>query len=381
MNRILIIGCLTVGSVSLLPVPTPSLTDSRKALVTKAGLQKLLEKIRAENDVPALAAGLFRPGVEPVIAVAGVRKRGAETAATTSDQWHLGSNTKPVTALLIALLIEQGLLDWDTPLAEIFPEEADRWNADVKKITPAQLLTHTSGLPDTGPLFVFFLVPSKDSPMQDRARVVHGLEKVKLDAKPGEKYAYANLGYVVLGAILDRRGKAAWEEQVQKRIFEPLSIKSWGLGPFENKEAERQPWPHAPGGKPLALDDIKDNPPVINSAGRLRLCMPDYGRYLLETLRLARGEPGLLKPATAQKLFTNPYPISPHSLAGWGGFRKTAGEKGLILSHNGSNRFNYCTAAVEVDTNRALCVLTNQGEPGGPGEKACYQVRKELGFE
>jgi CubicO group peptidase (beta-lactamase class C family) len=381
MKRRWTFGWLIFGCVSALPVPAPGLTDNPRDGVTGAELGRLLDKVRADMDVPALAAGVFRPVEEPLLAVAGVRKRGLEAAATAADQWHLGSNTKPFTALLIALLIEQGLLDWDTLLAEIFPEEANKWSADLKKITPAHLLTHTSGLPGIGPLLGFLIVPGKDSPLQDRARVVRGLEKVKLDAKPGEKYAYSNLGYVVLGAIADRRGKASWEEQLQQKILKPLGIKSWGLGPFDKKEADRQPWPHTTAGKPLPVESLKDNPAVINSAGRLRLSLADYGRFLTEALRLARGEPGLLKPATAQKLFTNPFPVSPHSLAGWGGFRKNAGDKGLILWHDGSNNFNYCTALVDVDHNVALCVVTNQGGPEGPGAKACQQVREQLKFK
>jgi hypothetical protein len=121
-----------------------------------------------------------------------------------------------------------------------------------------------------------------------------------------------------------------------------------------------------------------DNPPVLNSAGRVRMSVADYQRFLAETLRLARGQKGLLKPATAQKLFTNPYPKSPHSLSGWGGFRKQPDDKGLVLRHDGSNTFNYCTAVVVPDDGQAFCVLTNQGGPGGPGTKACYELLKEL---
>jgi CubicO group peptidase (beta-lactamase class C family) len=283
-----------------------------------------------------------------------------------------------MTALLIALLVDLGLLDWDTPLGDIFPDHAKEWNDDLKKITPAHLLTHTSGLPSMGPILGFMIIPGDKTPQEDREQIVKRLEKVKLNAKPGEKYEYSNLGYVVLGAIIDKRGKGTWEEQLEKKVFQPLGIKKWALGPQDKDEASAQPWPHKTDGKPVAKDGVRDNPPVMNSAGRVRLSVADYSRFLAETLRLARGDKGLLKEATASKVFTNPYPASPHSLSGWVGFRKEAAAKGLILGHDGSNTLNYCTALITPDQNLAICVMNNQGGPGGPGSKACRDVVKTL---
>jgi D-alanyl-D-alanine carboxypeptidase len=367
-------GCLLVPLL-LMPV----LGDTKKKSGLNAEeLRSLLEKARTQHDVPGLAAGIVRGG-QPRVAVAGVRKRGTDILAAADDQWHLGSNSKPITALLIALLIDLGLLDWDTPLEQIFPEQVGKWSADLKKITPAHLLTHTSGLPSTGPLLGFLLGIGHGSPVKDRESLVKSLGTVKLTTKPGEEYEYSNLGYVLLGAIIDRRGKASWEEQIEKRIFQPLGITHWGLGPVTKKEPVKHPWPHYSDGKPLPANGTMDNPEVLNSAGRVRISVADYNRFLCETLKLARGEKGLLKPATAQKVFTNPYPTSPHSLSGWVGFRKQPGAKGLVLRHDGSNTFNYCTAVVVPDENLAFCVLTNQGGPGGPGAKACRELLKNLG--
>jgi len=120
----------------------------------------------------------------------------------------------------------------------------------------------------------------------------------------------------VLEAIIDRRGKDPWEKQIEKKIFQPLGIKQWGLGPLGTNDAE-VPWPHANNGKPVAADGVMDNPAVMNLAGRVHMSVGGYNLLLAETMRLARGEKGLLKPGTAEKLFTNPYPVSEHSLSGW----------------------------------------------------------------
>lgn len=375
MRRLLAPCILIPGLLSLSPIhgdPVDKQVD-----ITAEELQSVLEKSRVRQDVPALAAGFIRGGGQPSVAVAGVRKRGGEARAAVDDLWHLGSNTKPITAFLIALLIDLGLLDWDTPLEQVFPEHAASWSADLKKITLAHLLTHTSGLPADWPLG-WFLLGSKGKPAELRTTVVKNLGTLKQTTKPGAAYRYSNLGYVLLGAIIDVRGKESWEVQLEKRIFQPLGIKSWGLGPAGKRDAVTQPWPHHASGQPVEPNGLMDNPPVMNSAGRIHMSVADYNRFLTETLKLARGGRGLLKPATAKKLFTNPHPVSPHGLSGWLGFRKDPDDNKLILGHDGSNTFNYCIAILAPDRNRALCVLTNQGTLGGPGQKACQQVVKDL---
>ncbi|HEV2947706.1 MAG TPA: serine hydrolase domain-containing protein [Gemmataceae bacterium] len=232
MRRSVSACSLLLGLLLFVSLPVLGQTGGENPGVTADELSALLEKARAKYDVPALAVGVIRSCDKSHVAVVGVRKRGTDPLATADDQWHIGSNTKPITALLVALLIDQGMLDWDTPLEEIFPEHVDKWSADLKKITPAHLLTHTSGLPTIGPLLGFLIGRSEGTAVKDREKVVRSLEAVKLTTKPGEKYQYSNLGYVLLGAIIDRRGKASWEEQLEKKVFRPLEIKRWGLVPW-----------------------------------------------------------------------------------------------------------------------------------------------------
>ncbi len=115
--------------------------------------------------------------------------------------------------------------------------------------------------------------------------------------------------------------------------------------------------------------------PLINSTGRIHITVADYELLLAELLRLSRGEKGLLKQATVQKMFTNPYEVSPHCLGGWRGYRKEENAKGLVLTHTGTNDMNFCSVCVLPDSNAAFIIVTNQGGPGG---NACNQVADEL---
>jgi CubicO group peptidase (beta-lactamase class C family) len=209
----------------------------------------------------------------------------------------------------------------------------------------------------------------KETPLEDRASLMKSLDEVKLVGEPGTKYEYSNLGYVVLGAIIDRRGKASWEEQVGARVLVPLGVKKWGVGPAEKND----PWPHQTDGPPLPEADPRDNSPIYNSAGRLHMPIADYQRFLAEALRIANGEKALVKPATAKNLMTSPFPVSPHVLGGWIAVRHSFDAKKLALTHDGSNTLNYCTTWIIPRGKLAFCCMANQA---GPGQRACEELTR-----
>ena len=64
--------------------------------------------------------------------VVGTRKRGTEIAATLNDQWHLGSDTKAMTATLVAKLVEQGRLRWECTMADVFPDMSADFHPEAR---------------------------------------------------------------------------------------------------------------------------------------------------------------------------------------------------------------------------------------------------------
>jgi CubicO group peptidase (beta-lactamase class C family) len=76
----------------------------------------------------------------------GLRSAQASVRVTTSDQWHIGSMTKSMTATLAAILVEDGLITWDTRPIDVWPELDGRINSGFRDTTLRQLLSHTSGM-------------------------------------------------------------------------------------------------------------------------------------------------------------------------------------------------------------------------------------------
>jgi CubicO group peptidase (beta-lactamase class C family) len=347
--------------------------DAPKAPLDRTQLVELLENVRAKHDVPLLAGAVVTDKGLELAAAVGVRKRGEEVKVTDDDLLHLGSDTKPITAWLIAWLIEHGLLDWDDPLEKIFPKRFKDWPETHRKITITQLLTHHSGLPANYP-GGWWAIPVKGTPREQREVMMNSFGTIKLAGDPGEKYLYSNVGYTVLGAVAERVGKESWEALLEKRVFSPLGMKGVGHGPMGKEGEIVQPWQHSAKGKPIAPTLKSDNPPVMGPAGRLHCSLPTWSKFIAEELRAARGKKGLLEAKTYAKMFETPYDDEPYFRGGWiGNGKKT---KARFLAHDGSNNGNYCTALLLPDRNLAVLVATNQG--GKAAFAACTEAREEL---
>jgi len=108
-----------------------------------------LERIRERHGVPGMAAAAVRHGRIFATGAAGLRKAGGDEMVTLDDRWHLGSCTKSMTAALVAMLVEDGALRWDSSIGEILSDipMEPAW-CDV---TLEQLLQHRGGAPQDPP--------------------------------------------------------------------------------------------------------------------------------------------------------------------------------------------------------------------------------------
>ena len=139
---------ITLSSNSARSTSSISLSrvSSSKTLI-QDNLNALLEPIRQQYNVPGLTAAFVRGRDLVALGAVGVRRIGATERVQANDLWHLGSNTKSMTATLIAMLVEQGKLTWQTTIADIFPDLLSKIRPDYHKLTLVQLLSHRAGIP------------------------------------------------------------------------------------------------------------------------------------------------------------------------------------------------------------------------------------------
>ncbi|HKO54394.1 MAG TPA: serine hydrolase, partial [Thermoanaerobaculia bacterium] len=130
--------------------------------------------------------------------------------------YYNGSNTKAYTAVVCALLAEEGALDLDAPVTKYLPELRFAPPIDPSRLTLRRFLSHTSGI-DNFPV-VFRTAFSGDHSPQELVRVLSM-------SKPGtDGFRYDNLGYVVASLVIERVTGRKWQEVLDQRLFEPLGM-------------------------------------------------------------------------------------------------------------------------------------------------------------
>ena len=109
-------------------------------------VHRILDSIRVAYDLPALGAAIITPDSTIAIDVVGIRRVGDTTRATVNDRFHLGSDTKAMTAGLLGLLVDQGKLHWTSTLGTLFPELLNDMRPEYRTLTVRELLSQQSGL-------------------------------------------------------------------------------------------------------------------------------------------------------------------------------------------------------------------------------------------
>ncbi len=335
----------------------------------------LLEPIRQEHNLPALGAAVVSSRGLETLAVTGYRRRDDPTPVTTNDLWHLGSNTKAMTATLAARLVEQGRLSWDTTPAALFPELAGAVHPDLQAVTLRDLLAHRAGLaanPDWGRL------AREGTVTEQRRRAVREALAAPPEHPPRRQAHYSNLGYVIAGALLEQATGRSWEELLRAEVWTPLGMDRAGFGGVGSPGQLDQPWGHRRGGRPAPHNGpAADNPPVLGPAGTVHAPLADWARFVADHLRGLRGEPGLLRPESYQVL-SRPPEGGEHALGWLAVQRDWAG--GPALNHCGCNTLFFANVWLAPARDRAVLVVANQGEDAFPATDAVVAALVLAGF-
>ena len=164
----------------------------------------------AERGAVAFADALGDAVVEP-----------QRIAATVDTIYDLASLTKPlITGLLCARRVEAAELTLDSLVSHYLPEFDLE---DKRAVSIGQLLTHTSGLPAWHPLYM--LAAGEPN------RVISAIASLDLEYQPGTRVVYSDLGFIVLGRLLEQLAGKALVELAQTEIFRPLNLQHTWFNP------------------------------------------------------------------------------------------------------------------------------------------------------
>lgn len=178
---------------------------------------KVDDYIKAEiqkRNIPGLALAVVKEGKILKAKGYGMANIELNVPVTTETIFKIGSVSKPIIAMGIMLLIEEGKIGLDDKVSKYLENTPESW----KDITIRHLLSHTSGIVREAPGFD----PAK---IQTDADVIKTAYPLPLRFLPGEKYEYCNVGYFSLAEIIRKVTGNPWSEFLAERIFNPFGMK------------------------------------------------------------------------------------------------------------------------------------------------------------
>jgi CubicO group peptidase (beta-lactamase class C family) len=221
----LLVGLPTVlaAQTSLAPPAAFPITDRPDRLTAALPrIDSLLHAFAERERVPGIAYGVIVDGRLLHVRAAGLRHVSSNAPLDTSSVFRIASMTKSFTALAILQLRDAGLLALDEPAEQYIPElqELRYPTSDAPRITVRHLLTHSAGLPE-------------DNPWGDRQLAATDEELatmlrtgVPFSNAPGMQYEYSNLGFALLGRIVQNVTGQPYATYMREQVLLPLGMTS-----------------------------------------------------------------------------------------------------------------------------------------------------------
>src|SRR5262245_37310599 len=283
--------------------------------------------------------------------------------------FEIGSNSKPMTAALLAELIARGEVTLDDPIAKLLPAGTSVPSFDGREITIRDIVTHTSGLPSFPWPMADMSNPYAALTQRD---LLDALAATKLTRAPGSQWEYSNFAMMVLSYALAKRSGKDYETLLRERLLAPLGMNDAYI-------VKRPPQVHlAQGHLPNALAAGPTDFPVdMAGVGGVRATLPDMVRYLEGELgtRASAITPALER---TQQQITNVGP--PGQTMGMNWVLRATANGHTIVAHEGGT-FGYSSlVAFDRAAKRGVVLLSDTAltSVGGLGTLAGHLFNPSL---
>jgi D-alanyl-D-alanine-carboxypeptidase/D-alanyl-D-alanine-endopeptidase len=196
--------------------------------------------------------------------------------------FDIGSITKTFTTLLLADMVERGIVNLTDPIEKYLPASVKVPQFNGHKITLEDLATHTSGLPEW-PSNVWLNNKVGDiNPNYNATQLYQALSNTKLTREPGSQVQYSSFGIGLLGHILSLKAGIPYQQLVKDRILDVLGMNDTKIALSQNEIKNRFPVGHM-GGKEIITPTV---PTILADAGAFRSTAPDMLKYVSANLGL-----------------------------------------------------------------------------------------------
>lgn len=331
-------------------------------------LDNLVNRVLKEFQVPGISLAIVKDGKVLLAKGYGVKKYGSSDPVNEQTLFGIASNSKAFTAAALAILQEEGKLNWNDKVIDHLPWFRLSDAYVTKELTITDLLVHRSGL-GLGAGDLLWWPESKFS----RREISERLKNVPLTHSFRSTYAYDNLLYIIAGEVIEAVSGMSWEEFITKRIFSEIGFKYSTLLQYSDKNQTNIAVTHA-----VVEGELREVKPFLNGnsnpAAGINSCAEDIAKWMLVHLDSGKinEEKRLFSARSARQMWSliTPIPVSkaPEELApaqanfrGYGlgfGIRDFRGQK--VVSHTGGLPGYLSMITLIPDQKLGVAVFTNQ---------------------
>ena len=334
-----------------------------------------IEHIKKDHRLPAIIVAVFTADSILFIDAEGVRKVKENDQVTINDLFHIGSNTKAMTAFIAARLVEEGKLKWNTRFLEVFPALKAAALPAYHNITLEQLLSHQALLKPFTAGKEFLNMPKMEGTISEQ-RIIFSKEVLKAEPQILTKekpYNYSNAGFVLAAAMMEQVTGKTWEVLVQEYIANPMNLQIYFGWPGLTDPSA--PWGHIVVlGRP-SLHDPNGTYKLehyMAPAGDVSVSMINYIKWLQNNLKGIQGDLTFLPSESWKRIhFTNAGKAN-YSY----GWRNEIINGDTISTHNGSAGTFFAHATINKNDKYGIAIFTNSGIENS--SKAIEELRKYI---
>ena len=334
-----------------------------------AAFDAMVDQAVAHYGLPGLALGIVRDGEVVYTRTHGELVAGSGDKIDRATLFKIASNSKAMTAALLARLVDQGKLRWDDPVTKHLPDFRmfDAWV--TREMQVRDLLIHNSGLGLGAGDLMLWPEPNAFT----RADVIAGIAHLKPTHSFRSHYAYDNILYIVAGEVAAAAGGAPYEVLMEREVFAPLGLARCEAGGFDRDAVGNVAQPHLREGDrnvPIRLDGARIPTLTSAAAGGIRCSLDDMlawarawlvpGDWLSAEQRAAVWTPHMPLPLSAQ---TKAWEDANFYAYGYG-WRLSDANGQFKAAHTGTlaGMYSYFTLLPETRSGWVILINGNGGE-------------------
>ena len=249
-------------------------------------IDDLVARAMKTFEVPGMAVGVVKEGEVVYAKGHGVRELGRDDAIDTDTLFKIASNSKAFTAAALAILVDEGHIEWNGAVSDYIPEFRMSEPLVTAHLSVVDLLTHRAGLVAHAGDLLLWPDPNEFT----RGDVIHALRYFPLVSPFRDSYNYDNVLYIVAGEIVPRVTGQAFEAFVAERIMRPLGMDRCFMGAIPDAEMRNLAAPHGVIDGELTVIErsrIHGEPALYAAAGGVVCSLDDMLDWV--QLQLGRG--------------------------------------------------------------------------------------------